>query len=96
MVLGQVLGQLEPREVLAGHDPAHDVRSFKDCKVPIDRALSEALALGQNLGDRERLGRSGDDLDDRTPLRCIALAVAAQPPGHLQMQLIYHPRQVYQ
>src|SRR5512134_503764 len=78
VVLRQGLGELVSRE-LAGHDPVHGARLLEHREVPVDRALGKAALRVRKLGDGDGIALAPQNVDDRSPLRRVALPDGAQP-----------------
>lgn len=75
----ELLGQLEPSELVRRDDAMHNTDLLEEDEVAIDAALSEAVACGEDLGDRERTRSGGENINHRSALRCEALIDTAQP-----------------
>jgi hypothetical protein len=90
MVLGQVLRELVMGEVLAGDDAADDMGMLERCEVAIRRRLRKRTIGIEDLRDRHRLRRRGDDGDERTPFRGVALVHPSEPSADLDVQVALH------
>ena len=78
MVLGEVLGQLEPGELVAGSDPAHESGRLQVGQMAIGRA---ARQLGEPVGDvadAHRVPGVTEQLDDGAASGRVALLDEAQ------------------
>src|SRR5262249_47559402 len=64
-------------------DPAHDPRGLQVGEVPVDRALRHAPASTEDLRDRHRAPRTGQDLDQPAAAVGGALPRPVQPDGGL-------------
>ncbi len=73
MVAGEVLGELEARELVVGHDAVYDPGLLEDDEVAVDGALGEAVPQREDLGDRQRARRAGEQLDESGAVRGDAL-----------------------
>src|SRR4051812_16204600 len=71
VVLGEVLGQLVPSEVVPGDDATHDAGALEHGQVPVGRALREVAAVLEQLGDAEGAVRSFELVDQRPALRGV-------------------------
>ena len=81
MVTGEVLGELPARELVGADDPVHDAGLLEHHEVAVHRALREAAAGLEDLGDRQRAGRLGERGHQRLPVRSEALTDAPEPLG---------------
>ena len=78
-MLGEVLGQLVAGVVAVAHDPVDDARLLEHREVPVDRRLREVGASFEDLGDGERAGRRGEQVDELAATDREALLDPAQP-----------------
>lgn len=67
VVTGQILGELEVAVLVAGDDPVHDAGVDQLGEVAIGAALSEAVGLPQQLGDRQGPVGCRQDADHQSP-----------------------------
>jgi len=74
VVPDQVLGQLVPPELLIRHQPSHHPGLLERGEVPVDRALFETGAAREDVRDRDRAPRVGEQLDQSPTLRRVPLA----------------------
>ena len=81
MMLGEILGQLEPRPLIGGDHPLHYARSLENGEVAVHRALGQILSPVDDLGDRQGSSRRGEHLDQPLAVRGVALSVAMKAPG---------------
>jgi hypothetical protein len=80
MVLGEVLGELEPGEFVTGRYPPYEPGRVQVGQVPVGRAARQA---GQALGDvpdAYRVARAHEQVDDGPPAAGVALVGQPQPP----------------
>lgn len=78
VVLGEIFGELVAREAVARRHPAHDACLFEHDEIPVQRALREAAALGENFGNRKWAGCRREHVDDAGTNRREALRVCMQ------------------
>jgi hypothetical protein len=77
VVLGEVLGELEPSELVAGcHSPDEPGRLQVD-EVPVGRAAGELGKPPGDVTDADRVARAREQLDDGAPTGRVALIDAA-------------------
>jgi len=87
---GELLRELEPCELVGRDDAVHDARVLEQHQVSVHGALGEAVAGGEDLGDRQRSWCRGKDLDDRGALRSEPLTHAPQPRVGLVVKIRRH------
>ncbi len=90
---GELFSQLEARR-LGGDDPMHHSCLFEHDEVSIHRALHEAVADFEDLGQREGAGRVGEHIDDRFALRREPLVHASKTGGDVGAQVGCHDASV--
>src|SRR5580658_7117525 len=76
VVLGEILGELEPGELVAGGDPPDQASGLQVGQVPVGGAAGKP---GQPLGDvadADRLAGGDQQLDDGAPPAGVALVDA--------------------
>ena len=78
VVLGEVFGELEAREVAVREDAPHDAGVFEHDQVAVEGALRERPIALEQLGDAERPIGRGEELDDRVAASGVALVVGPQ------------------
>jgi len=81
MVLGEVLGQLVPGELVGGGHPTHDSRLLEHRQVAVHRALGQTIVLRQDFGEGQGTIRIAQDLDEGMTVPRVALAFEAQTLG---------------
>ena len=99
MMPGEILGQLVARQSVARHHAVHDAGLFEHHEVAVRRALRQAVARGEHLGNRERAGRGGEDVDDLALAsgvsRCDCVRRATAPLHRAEGGGRGHRREVY-
>ena len=78
---GEVLGQLVAGELVGRDDAVHHTGPLEHGEVAVGGALRQPGLPLEQLRDRERLLDLGEQVDERAPLRRVALAVVAQAIG---------------
>ena len=78
MVLGQIFGQLEPGELVTGGDAPDDPRALEVDEVPVGRAPRHLGQLRCDVRDADGVAVRGQELDDGSPARRIALVDTLQ------------------
>jgi len=78
MVLGQVLGELVPRELLSSDHPVHDAGLLEHDEVPIHGALWQAARPTRQVRGRHWVPRLAQSSDERAALRRVALTDGAK------------------
>ena len=81
VVLGEVLGELVARELVARDDAPHDAGRVEHGEVAVRGALGQPAIAVEELGDGEGPIGGVQRIDERPPVAGVALAVAAQPGG---------------
>ena len=89
VVPGELFGELEARR-LRGHDAMHDAGLLQHDQVPVHRALRQAVAGLEDLGEGERTIRVGEHLDDRGTLGGEPLVHPAQTRRDLVTKIGRH------
>lgn len=89
-MLGEILGQLEAREVAVCEDPVHDARFLEDEQVPVHGALRERapMARPQDLGNRQGSRGAVERGDDGLTARGRTLVRRAKPGRHGLVQSV--------
>ena len=88
VVAGQVLGQLEPGELVAAGDALDHPGGLQHAEVAVHRALREALAPGDHLGGGEGAVGLGQDPDQGLAVGRVALARPADTARHLDVEVV--------
>ena len=91
MVLGQILRQLEPSELVLGRNPPDHPCTLKVDEVPIRRAPRHLRKLGGDVRNAHRMAARGQQLDDRPPAGGIALVGTPEPHLDQLVQVVVHP-----
>src|SRR5512132_1334940 len=91
VVADQDLGQLVPPELLVRHQPAHHPSLLERGEVPVDRALFETGAAREDVRDRHRAPRVGEQLDQSPTLRRVPLAGRTEPRRRGRVEVEAHP-----
>jgi hypothetical protein len=91
VVLGDVLGQLEAGEPIAGGHPAHHPGPFQVGQVAVGRAAGQAWRqLFDGVDAYRTVGRS-QHLDDLAPPGGVTLGTLAEPPlDHAVQHFVHH------
>jgi hypothetical protein len=88
MVLGEVLGQFEAGELIAGGNAADDPGTLEIDEMPVRRASRHAGELRGDVGDTDRMAIGRQELDDRPSARGVALIHAPEAELHQVMQVL--------
>src|SRR5436309_12336585 len=91
VVADQVLRQLVATELLIGHEPAHHAGLLERREVPVDPALFETGATGEDVRDRHGAARIGEQLDQPTTLRRVPLSGRTEPRRGRRVEVEAHP-----
>ena len=84
VVVGELLGELVPSEVVAGDDAVHDTDALEDGEIAVGRALGEAPLASKDLRDGEGSVGVREHLDEAPPVRRVALIRVLKPRcGHV-------------
>jgi len=78
MMLGQVLCQLEPGELVAGGDAPYDPSALEIDEVPVCRTPGYVGQLRRDVRDADGVAVRSQELDDGTAARRIALVDSPQ------------------
>ncbi len=89
VVTGELLGELEAGR-LGRDDAVHDAGLLEHHKVPVHRALREAVTSLEDLGKGERTSRACEHLDDRGALGSQPLVHPAQSRRDLVAKIGCH------
>ena len=89
VVLGQVLGQLEARPLVARCHTLHQPGFLEHGEVAVHRALRHPRPGVEDLRDGQRAVAGGQQLDQRGPAGGVPLAHAAQPFSSRARQLVH-------
>lgn len=81
----ELLGQLEPGELVGTAQSVDDADLFEDRKVPVRRALREVRPTAHQLGRRHRSIGGDDRLDQSSAARCVALPGLPKSGGDRRM-----------
>ena len=81
MVVGEVLGQLVPCELVVGCDPMHDARLLEDRKIPVGTAHRQPRFIAKDLLDRHRAAGAREGVVQSPAALGVALAGASEPDG---------------
>lgn len=90
VVPSELLGELEPSELVCRDDAVHHAHLLEEDEVAVDAALGKAVTRGENLGDRERTRSGGEHIDHGGALRRQALIEAAQPRDDMLAKFRLH------
>lgn len=74
VVIGEVFGQLEARQLIAGHDAVDHAARLQERQVPIGRALRQGTS-GEDLCRRQGPPGLLEDLDEAPTARGVSLPV---------------------
>ena len=77
VVLSQVFGQFVSGVLVAADDPVHDPRLLEQPDVAVGRALRQAAAGADDLGDGEGPVAGDEGLDDGPAVGRVPLTVSA-------------------
>lgn len=91
MVARQLLGQLEARELVGPHHPAHDTGLFENRQVSVRGALRQLGAIGDQFSGGERPAGLGQGIDEGAPAGGVALVDPPQPGGYEEVKVVDHP-----
>ena len=86
MMAGEVFVELVPRELVARQHAMHNPRLFEHDEIAVRRTLRQAVARGEQLGNGERAGRGGEDVDDLAPRGSEPLRLRTQTMRHFIVQ----------
>ena len=81
VMLSEIFGELEAREVAVRENPSHHTGPFEDHEVAIERALGERRVGRQEIGDAAWALGGGKQLDDGAPPLRVSLIDRAEPAG---------------
>src|SRR5580704_14971808 len=87
VVSGQVLGELEPGELVIGGDAADQPGGFQVGQVPVSGAARQAWKPVGDIADADRMASADEQADDRPPPAGVALIDTAQPSLHHAVQV---------
>jgi hypothetical protein len=78
VMVGEVLGELEARELVAGGDAPHHAGALEVGEVAVGRAARHVGDVVGDVGDAGRVAQGGEQFDDRLAPGGVALVHAAQ------------------
>ncbi len=78
MMLGQVLGQLEPGELVTRRDAAHEPGRVQVGQMPVGGAARQAGEALGDITDAHRVAGAHQQIDDGAPAAGVALVDQAQ------------------
>jgi len=90
VVLGEILRQLEPCEVVVGGDPPHDPGCLKVDQMAVRGAPRQVRPPIGYVADAHRVTRAHEHLDDRAPSRGVALVDTSQSALDHTVQVFDH------
>lgn len=79
VMFGEVLGQLEARELVTRRDPAHHSGALQVNEVPVGRAAGELRQAVSDVTDADRVAGVGQELDKSAAPRGVPQVRSSQP-----------------
>ena len=88
VVLGEVLGQLEPGELVLGRDPPHDPGTLEIDQMAVGRTPRNLRKPGRDIRDAHRVADRGEHVDDGPPPGRVAKIDPTEPDLDELMQIV--------
>ena len=88
MVLGQILGELEPGELVAGRDPPDQAGGLQVRQMPVGRAARQIRQALGDVANAHGMATAEQELNDGAPAAGIALIDPPQAPLGDAVQIV--------